>query len=235
MTSGRILYPAALVLPGAALQEKAMLPASRFPGVLLLAGLAIGQCQAQSTLATIVGTVRDQSGGSIPGAVVTLRQGEQGLTRSVVSNDRGDYEVTQLPEGTYSLQAEHPGFKRYANSEIRLLARQVLRIDISLTVGDITDKVNVTGEMPVVNSESVTIAGGMQDKLLREFHTYTSNAYSPHLLALLMLPGSVHLGNANFKLGGARGNMYESKVDGTQMNHNEGSPSVLSVKEMNVV
>src|SRR5689334_5236878 len=75
----------------------------------------------------------------------------------------------------------------------------------------------------------------MQDKLLREFHTQSGNAYSPHLLALLLLPGSVHLGNAEFKLGGARGNMYESKVDGTVMNHSQGSPSVLSVKEMNVV
>ncbi|HUQ93209.1 MAG TPA: carboxypeptidase-like regulatory domain-containing protein, partial [Bryobacteraceae bacterium] len=191
--------------------------------------------RAQSTLGTMVGVVKDQSGAVTPGVLVTVHHQEQGQTREAITNTRGEYEITQLPEGTYTIQAASSGFKGYVNGGVRLSARQILRIDIQLQIGDITERVTVSGTAPVVNSESATISGGMQEKLLREFHTPTSNAYSPHLLAMMMQPGSAHLGNAQFKLGGARGNMYESKVDGSETNHNEGSPSVQSVKEMNIV
>ncbi|MFN0165356.1 MAG: carboxypeptidase regulatory-like domain-containing protein [Bryobacteraceae bacterium] len=203
--------------------------------VALVALLAAPLVRAQSTLGTMVGVVKDQSGAVTPGVVVTVRHEEQGQTREASTNARGEYEITQLPEGTYTVQAEAAGFRGYVNRGVRLSVRQVLRIDIQLQIGEISERVTVSGAAPVVNSESATISGGMQESLLREFHTPTANAYSPHLLAMMMLPGSVHLGNAQFKLGGARGNMYESKVDGSETNHNEGSPSVLSVKEMNIV
>lgn len=207
----------------------------QFVAAISLAVLCQSDLYAQSPLGSILGTVHDPTGAMIPDTNVVLVDENRGYTRSTTSNVSGDYRFEQVMEGTYTLTVENAGFKKYEQRGVILLARQVLRLDAALQLGEVTETVTVTGEAPVVNSDSVTISGGFQEKLLREFHTPTANAYSPHLLALMLIPGSVHMGNAQFKLGGSRGNMYESKLDGADSNHNQGAPSVQSVKEMNVV
>ena len=72
---------------------------------------------AQGTV-TIYGTVSDASGSLIPGTTVRILQVETGQTRSVVSNERGDYVATQLPIGVYTVTAERTGF--YAGGKRRI-------------------------------------------------------------------------------------------------------------------
>src|SRR5829696_4178800 len=87
--------------------------------VLILLASVIVQGQAGST-AQITGTVRDQSGGVLPGVDVTVTQTDTGFTRSVVTDENGSYTLPNLPIGPYRLQAMLSGFRTYQQTGIVL-------------------------------------------------------------------------------------------------------------------
>src|SRR5439155_25221480 len=80
----------------------------------IFALIALGTCLsvAQTSTATIIGTVKDTSGALIPGVSITVKQTESGLTRSVVSGERGGYTVPLLPVGAYEITTNMPGLKQ---------------------------------------------------------------------------------------------------------------------------
>src|SRR5437867_9586994 len=111
---------------------------------------------AQST-ATIVGVVRD-SGGVLPGATVTVRNVDTGLTRSVPTSGDGTFRFPALPVGPYEIRAELSGFRTSVRSGVRLQVGQEAVIDMVLELGSIQETVTVTGEAPLV--ETTTSALG---------------------------------------------------------------------------
>ena len=111
---------------------------------------------AQST-ATILGVVRD-SGGVLPGATVTVRNVDTGLTRSVPTGGDGAFRFPALPVGPYEIRAELSGFRTSVRSGVRLLVGQEAVIDMVLELGSIQETVTVTGEAPLV--ETTTSALG---------------------------------------------------------------------------
>src|SRR2546430_16286021 len=105
---------------------------------------------AQST-ATIAGVVRD-SGGVLPGATVTVRNVDTGLTRSVPTGEAGAYRFPALPVGPYEIRAERPGFRTTVRSGVRLLVGQEAVIDMVLELGSIQATAPVTPETPLVET-----------------------------------------------------------------------------------
>src|SRR5437899_11973352 len=88
-------------------------PFARFvTAIFALIALGIGLSVAQTSTATILGTVKDTSGALVPGVSITVKHTESGLTRSVVSGDRGGYNVPLLPVGGCDITTAMPGFKR---------------------------------------------------------------------------------------------------------------------------
>src|SRR5688572_13111332 len=83
--------------------------------VLLLGNLGFAQTTAQ-----IGGTVKDASGAVLPGVEVTATQTATGATRTVVSDETGNYQLTNLPIGPYVIEATLPGFRTYVQSGIIL-------------------------------------------------------------------------------------------------------------------
>ena len=78
------------------------------PIFLILSGFALAQVQ---TTSAITGTIADQVGGVLPGVTVVVRNQETGVSRTVVTNDVGFYNVQSLKPGTYSVTASLDGFK----------------------------------------------------------------------------------------------------------------------------
>ena len=111
---------------------------------------------AQST-ATIVGVVRD-SGGVLPGATVTVRNVDTGLTRSVPTGGDGAFRFPALPVGPYEIRAELAGFRTSVRSGVRLLVGQEAVLDMVLELGSIQETITVNGEAPLV--ETTTSALG---------------------------------------------------------------------------
>ena len=105
---------------------------------------------AQSS-ATIVGVVRD-SGGVLPGATVTVRNVDTGLTRSVPTGGDGAYRFPALPVGPYEVRAELSGYRTAVRSGVRLVVGQEAVLDMVLDVGSIQETVTVTAESPLVGT-----------------------------------------------------------------------------------
>jgi hypothetical protein len=105
---------------------------------------------------TLTGTVRDGSGGVLPGvSVEAASPAIQGGVRTVVTDSAGVYRIIELPPGTYSLTFSLPGFSNVKRDGLILSGSAVLTIPIDLRVGAIEETVTVTGESPVVDVQTV--------------------------------------------------------------------------------
>jgi Carboxypeptidase regulatory-like domain len=122
--------------------------------VTLILGTAL---QAQVESGRVVGTVRDMTGALLNDAKVTITNVATNVPRAVLSNSDGEYVVTELPPGTYTLLAEHAGFKKAAQPAFKLDVNQVLRADFKLQVGSVMETMTVTAAEPLVESETSSI------------------------------------------------------------------------------
>lgn len=130
--------------------------------------LGAEQIAAQSFTATIRGTARDESGAIIPGVSITVRNANKGWTRTAVTNDSGDYVVTQLPPDTYSITAQLTGFKTEVRQGIVLQVGQEARIDFTLSVGELEEKIVVTASAPLVQSENAMVGNVIDEQKIKE-------------------------------------------------------------------
>lgn len=120
-----------------------MVKLSIVAAVLLLAALSTPTF-AQSTYATVTGTVADPSGAVLPGVSVTATNNATGVTSTVISNEAGAYNVTTLLPGTYTVSAELPGFQKSTYTEVTLGNRDQVRLNFTLKVATQAQSVEVT-------------------------------------------------------------------------------------------
>jgi hypothetical protein len=118
---------------------------------LLLIGFG---AYAQSDRGTITGTVTDPSGAMIANASIEAKNMQTGVAYRAASSETGNYTLAQLPAGVYQLTATSSGFKQFVRSGITVSTAQVLRIDVSLEVGAISETVMVSADAPLLKTES---------------------------------------------------------------------------------
>src|SRR5438876_2877323 len=109
---------------------------------------------AQTERGTIRGTVIDQSGGSVGGANVVAVNTGTGVKNATISTESGNYTIANLPPGQYSVEVEHPGFKKLVRENVRVDVAGVIGLDLPLQVGEVTDRVTVEAAAPLLKSES---------------------------------------------------------------------------------
>ncbi len=112
---------------------------------------------AQDT-ATIVGAVTDATGAVIPGAKVTVSNPLKGYTRELIASSAGEYTAYKIPIGEYVVTAQAPGFQKLVRSGITLSVGQTLRVDLQMTLGQVTQEVTVTGNVARVETETSAIS-----------------------------------------------------------------------------
>src|SRR2546423_818532 len=101
--------------------------------------------------AQVSGVVKDQSGAVIPGATVTARNVETGLTRVAVSDGSGEYRLVSLPPGRYSVATELSGFSTETRPDIVLVIDQTAIINFAIKPAALSETITVTGESPIVD------------------------------------------------------------------------------------
>jgi hypothetical protein len=180
-----------------------------------LAFLAIYSLLAQSTTGTLTGTVRDVTGAVIAGAELRIINVGTGTALTTKTNGEGDYVVPNLPPATYQIHAEMPGFRSVEVKQIRLLTSQTIRTDISLEPGALEQSINVEATLPVVNSESSSLANNV------DTHAVVSLPLNGRTLDRLILitPGNTSDSPSNPKLAGSLhwgGNYFT--IDGSAFN-----------------
>jgi hypothetical protein len=134
---------------------------SRFLRNLLLILMATGLTlsgRAQQQTAELTGRITDTSGAAIPGATVTITNPAHGVRVVVQSGDRGGYTAPLLPpaEG-YEIAVSRPGFQEVRRVGITLQVAQVAEVDLSLTVGAVTQTVTVTGAPPLLDTQTSSV------------------------------------------------------------------------------
>src|SRR2546426_11192609 len=136
----------------------------------IVALIALGTCLsfAQTSTATILGTVKDASGALVPGVSITVKHTESGLTRSVVSGERGAYTVSLLTVGAYEITTMIPGFKQVVRSGINLVVGQEAVVDLTLEVGAPVEQVTVNEEVPLVNTTTASTSGVITEQQIKE-------------------------------------------------------------------
>jgi len=121
----------------------------------VFAGASIAFAQVQS--GRLVGTIYDQTHAAVPNAVVTVTNVATNLARRVATDAAGDYVVTPLDPGTYSVSATAQGFQTTVRGAIELTVGLAARVELELRLGEATAEVRVTSEAPLLTTESGTL------------------------------------------------------------------------------
>ncbi|HWQ52385.1 MAG TPA: carboxypeptidase-like regulatory domain-containing protein, partial [Bryobacteraceae bacterium] len=134
--------------------------------VLLAGMLFVSGAFAQSISGSIVGTVTDVSGAAVSAAAITVTNEETNTEYKATSGGAGEFSVTNLPPGTYTVKTELAGFKPSVAKGVRLLATRTARVDTALEPGAITQTVEVKAAAPVITSENATIGSVLDSKTI---------------------------------------------------------------------
>ncbi len=109
---------------------------SSFPGwfrfILALIFFGSGLIQAQSTTGSIAGTIRDTTGGVVPGVEVVATHSHTRVSSTAISGESGFYEVLRLPPGLYEVRAQFPGFQTFVARNITVQVRETPHVNITL-------------------------------------------------------------------------------------------------------
>jgi hypothetical protein len=123
-------------------------------GLLLCLIVVLVPLTAQTTTGSIVGTVTDPSGAIIAGATVTVTNQGTNIALKATTDPAGNYVVTPLAVGTYTVAVEAAGFKKSVRSDIPINVQDRVRVDASLEVGAVTDTVEVVGAAPMLQTDT---------------------------------------------------------------------------------
>lgn len=113
-----------------------------------------GSLYAQTFKATLVGQVVDSTGATVPSATVTITQPTTNQTQTVTTDGEGNFTITQLDPGSYSLRVEAANFKILEQTNLVLETNQTARVSLTLEAGNISEVVTVEAEAPAINTET---------------------------------------------------------------------------------
>lgn len=133
---------------------------------------------AQVSTSTILGTVTDRSGAVIPNAQVTVTNIQTNFSRTVATNESGQYSVRFLPTGAYRVEASADGFKKFSQSGIILDIERSARVDPVMDLGTITETIAVTSDAPLVNTTTASIGRTVDNDQILNLPLVNRNVYS---------------------------------------------------------
>src|ERR1022692_450764 len=193
---------------------------------LLPVFVSLGVLYAQGELASITGEVTDSAQAIMPGVKITVRNVDTNVGRTMETNAEGYFTITNLTPGNYELTAEKEGFHAVHEPGIVLATGQELRSDIKLSVGAVSDSVNVTAEVAPLNTENGMIKGAVIAQ--QEINDMPLNGRDFTELAIYV-PGVVAgpAGGGAFSINGVRTDQTNFLVDGIDHRNVRGAAAQL--------
>jgi len=167
--------------------------------VICVSSIALGQ----GTTAQINGTVRDDSGGVLPGATVTATQTETGFERIVTTDSAGAYTLPNLPLGPYRLEVTLSGFRSYVQTGITLQVNANPVINVTLSVGQVSETVAVEAAAPLVETRTTGISEVVEQERIVALPLNGRNPVDLIVLAGAAVGGQ--LGTATGRIQGSQG------------------------------
>src|ERR1700722_15967090 len=125
----------------------------------LLAVFAIPPLRAQVAGATLAGTVTDATGAAVPDAKIAIKNNATGVAQNVTTDSAGFYSVPNLLPGTYEITVVAVGFSSSVQTGLTLSVGASKELNVTLKVGQVSERVEVTASAPTVELTSSTISG----------------------------------------------------------------------------
>lgn len=179
---------------------------------------------AQNTTGTILGTVKDESGGILPGVSVTAKNVDTGISRTAVTDDGGRFNAPNLPLGEYRVEAELSGFQTAVRTGVKLTLGREADLEFTLKVGEMTEKITVTGDAPLVETRQAALSDLVSENQVRDLplngRSFTDLAF---LQAGVMTRSRIATfsstggGGAQLSIAGARVMLTSFLLDGTNI------------------
>ncbi|PYV15340.1 MAG: hypothetical protein DMG07_10000 [Acidobacteria bacterium] len=170
------------------------------------------ELQGQTTQGNILGTITDESGAFVVGAEVTVNSLDTGFKRETLSNKDGFYDVAHLEPGNYQVSAQLSGFKQFIRNQVVLESGKVVRIDITLKVGELSEKVEVSAVTPVIDADTARIAEVAVERTLRDI-PLAGRSGANFMIGLM--PGVyAAYGAGGYTMHGSRGGATFDTIDG---------------------
>ncbi|MCX6620733.1 MAG: carboxypeptidase regulatory-like domain-containing protein, partial [Acidobacteria bacterium] len=190
----------------------------RFTGISVWCILLAGMGLAQEYRATISGSVTDPTGAAVLGAKVVVTDVLKNTKTEVVTNPVGFYSVPFLLPSRYKVTVEMSGFKKFGREDIVLGVNDKLGLDVSLEVGAISESVTVTGQVAVLQTETASRGGAVEQRLVEDMPNNGRNVFQ----VVFAMPGvykpSTSQGNS-FDIGSGIGNA-NPQVNGSSQGTN---------------
>ena len=201
-----------------------------FQRVLLLGMfiLSLGQfLPAQSTYGSISGTVTDASGAAVVGAQATLTNVGTGEKRTQPTGSEGLYSFVNVIPGQYRIDIEQQGFKHFTRENVVVQVNQASRIDAALTVGQVSESVEVTSEVALLQPETSSLGQVVEQRKANELPLNGRNIFN----LITISPAAVAQGGSggtpvgqnpfswgNYQVGGSFANESAEYLDGQPLN-----------------
>jgi hypothetical protein len=220
---------------------------TRFGALVFLLICAVSLAEGQAITASLQGRVFDKTGAVVGGATVTASNMETGFTRSSKSNASGEFEIRQLPVGTYKLTAEAASFQAQSRT-VQLVIGQEADVDFSLAPGAHSEEVTVTAETPLVETTSTSIDSVIGERQIQDLPVNGRQFIDFALLAPGVIVGDTTSGSTDViiepvtKLSFAGQNIHYNfiAIDGadnisTASGVQKTTPSAEAVREFRVI
>jgi hypothetical protein len=196
---------------------------------------------AQTDRGTISGVIMDGTKAAMPGVVVRVINTATNATAELVSSETGSYNAASLPPGVYRLEATIPGFQTSVVEGIRLTAGATSRIDVTMSIGQVTESINVVAATLMQTSDA-KVSTNVSNELIDELPLVVGGAMRTVFDLVSIVPEAKGAGGS-VSLGGGQSAAYGATLDGISVNTNRNaqtseagflSPSVEAITEFSV-
>ena len=200
-------------------------------GLLLAAYLGAAPA-AQTATGTILGDVKDSTGGALPGATITAANQANGAARQTVADALGTYRFTALTPGVYTVKVTMPGFKDGTRADVRLPIASQVAVPFALEVGGLTETVSVAATAPLVDTTEQVVKTLIDTRQIESLPLKTRDFLDLAMLApgVVSDQGSASGGNTDsISFGGMSENYKSVWLEGIDFNDEvTGGGSALS-------
>ena len=145
---------------------------------------------AQSTYGGLRGIVADAGAGVLASSKVGLLNEGTGELRSAVTLATGEYVFSQVIPGSYTISVENPGFKKYSRKGVLVETQSQITVDVKMEVGNVTDSVNVTEEVPLIETATASQGQVIDRQKMIDLPNLGRNPYMFSKLAIAQLCGA---------------------------------------------
>lgn len=192
---------------------------------------------AQEYRATLLGSVSDPTGAAVAGAAVTATHLETRVATATRTQNDGGYLIPFLPPGKYTLRVEQSGFKTLERGPIELRVNDRARVDVALEIGQISDRVTVVAEAPLLEVSSSNRGQVVENRKITDLPLNSRNPFTlMNLAAGVQYTGSMlyfrpfdNGAIADFSINGGRSGVNEFQIDGVSDNANTGRSNLAYV------